>query len=180
MLERRVRQIIESHTQQEFAPRAGTEIVTANGGNILSLQRRLLSVTSLQDMHSMLPWGWYTIVNDGWGLRKNWGYQGVVTANAPIHAPSLHGRYAQWSQGIPWSITGTWGYTFVPSRVQEAALALMEQRVCGQAGYRDSYLSSMKASDWRFDYFQEAVIGTGNVVADQLLEEYVNHGAAVV
>ena len=56
----------------------------------------------------------------------------------------------------------------------------MEQRICGQAGYRDNYLSSMKAADWRFDYFQEAVIGTGNVVADQLLEEYINHGAAVV
>lgn len=182
MGERRVRKIIEAYTNQTFAPTNEVLVVRSIGDQYLRLPKRAIAVQDIVDTRSAIPWTGYELRNDGWSLKRTSGYYyDTVTVTAPIYVPYQYGGPVRgWPSGVDWQITGLWGWTQVPSAVREAAMALLEQRMCGQTQYRDNYMASMKASDWRFDFFQESSFGTGNVVADQLLADYQAVRAAVI
>lgn len=181
LAERRVRRIIEKHCGQQFLPTTETIIVKARGDKIMWLPKRLISVTTMTDIRTGYVLDGYVIRENGWALlRTLQNYIGdQVTVTGPIFDPFTLGNYS-WPAGVEWTIDGRWGWERVPASVQEAALILIEQRLCPESMYRDTYLMSMKASDWRFDYSNGAFSGTGNVVADQLLSEYRAVQAAVI
>lgn len=172
--ERRVRKIIERYCGQKFMPTHETLVVHGNGDYLMRLPKRALQLETVTNNRSGLSLLGFSTRNDGWYLKRSLDYEwnDVVTVNGPIYDP-FRGATARWRDEDEWAITGLWGWQRPPSAVSEAAMILMEQRLCDQAKYRDQYLSSMKAADWRFDFFPEVNYGTGNVVADQLLGPYV-------
>jgi hypothetical protein len=88
---------------------------------------------------------------------------------------------AKWKDDYPFSITGDWGYEAIPMAVVEAAKLLMNDYACAEQMYRDRYLDSIKSADWRLQYNDKAFLHTGNVRADQLLNDYVmKRGWAVI
>lgn len=95
-------------------------------------------------------------------------------------APGASGRSTPWKQDYPFAITGDWGYKTVPANVKEAARLLVNDYACSEAAYRDRYLESIKAADWRLQFSSRAWESTGNVRADQLLDEYVLLDWAVI
>lgn len=97
-----------------------------------------------------------------------------------IVAPGSSGRATAWKQDYPFEITGDWGYKSVPAAVKEAARLLVNDYACSEAAYRDRYLESIKAADWRLQFSSRAWESTGNVRADQLLSEYVLMDWAVI
>jgi len=149
--------------------------------------------------------GWYlkkrwsdpvsTIENDD----IYWQGEGVYDFSFPTSAPhgmgltpdryghgqviSAPGSYAatRWKDDYPFTITGTWGYNTIPSAVQEAAKLLANDYACSEQSYRDRYLDSIKSADWRLQFNDKAFLKTGNVRADQLLDQYVmKKGWAVI
>lgn len=182
MAERRVRKIVENYCGQQFAPVNETILVRAKGTNRLVVPKRLISVEDVTDTRTgfVLTSG-YELRNDGWELTRtfNYLYDTDLTVLGPIYDPWRYGTL-NWSEGSFWNVKGRWGWERVPSHVQEAALILMEQRLCPQAAYRDNYLQSVTAADWRMQYSPQAYSGTGNVVADQILSPYMVLKAAVI
>lgn len=88
---------------------------------------------------------------------------------------------ATWKDDYPFTITGTWGYAAVPAAVSEAAKLLLNDYACSEQAYRDRYLDSIKSADWRLQFNDKAYLRTGNVRADQLLDNYVmKRGWAVI
>jgi len=88
---------------------------------------------------------------------------------------------SKWKDDYPFTISGTWGYPAVPLAVVEAAKLLLNDYACGEQAYRDRYLDSIKSADWRLQYNDKAFLHTGNVRADQLLNDYVmKRGWAVI
>lgn len=105
------------------------------------------------------------------------------TAGRPggiIVAPGASGRATPWKQDYPFEITGDWGYKFIPPAVKEAARLLANDYACSEAAYRDRYLKSIRAADWRLEFSSQAWESTGNARADMLLDEYVLIDWAVV
>lgn len=96
-----------------------------------------------------------------------------------IVAPGT-GRATAWRNDYPFTITGKFGYKTVPAPVKEAAKLLVNDYACSEALYRDRYLESIKAADWRLQFSSRAWEYTGNVRADQLLSEYVLLDWAVI
>lgn len=88
---------------------------------------------------------------------------------------------ARWKDDYPFTISGTWGYAAVPLPVVEAAKLLLNDYACSEQMYRDRYLESIKSADWRLQFNEQAYLHTGNVRADQLLDNYVmKRGWAVI
>jgi hypothetical protein len=86
-----------------------------------------------------------------------------------------------WKDDYPFTITGTWGYDNIPTPVVEAAKLLVNDYACGDHVYRDRYLDSVNASDWQIQFNALAYLQTGNVRADQLLNDFVmKRGWAVI
>lgn len=95
-------------------------------------------------------------------------------------APGASGRATAWKQDYPFAIRGDWGYKTIPANVKEAARLLVNDYACSEAAYRDRYLESITSADWRLQFSTRSWDSTGNVRADQLLDEYVLLDWAVV
>lgn len=206
-LEASVRFIIEAYTGQKFGHSVKTLTVEGHGESALRLPERLLKITRLETLTTGLnPLG-TLIVSDGWYLKKGWtdvvsdipndstywsgfdpddealpgepGYEKQGHGHI-IHAPGTAGRPTEWRNDYPFKITGEWGYYTVPQDVKEAARLLVNDYACSEAAYRDRYLKTVEASDWKLEFFGTASMTTGNARADQLLSKYVILDWAVV
>lgn len=175
-LESNVRNIIQSHTGQKFGMFSGTKTVYGQGQSSLSLPERLIDLTSITGY----PYPSLLLIRgDGWYLEtKDIGipevradFDGFNLAEVPIVAPYSQ-SLRNFNQNQAYNITGKWGWNSVPQGVYEAAKLLVND-YAGDTLYRDRYLVSMTAADWRIQFTNGAFAKTGNVRADQLLSPYV-------
>lgn len=98
---------------------------------------------------------------------------GEVFTGGVTVAPTASGGATKWKSDYPFEITGDWGYERVPEPVREAARLLVNDYACSEQLYRDRYLESIKAADWRLQFSTRAWDHTGNARADHLLAEFV-------
>jgi len=204
-----VRTIIQAHTGQKFGySKNKTIVVEGHAERALRLPERLIALSGLSTLTAQLDIRAAIITSDGWYLKKSWsdsvfdiendslywsgadynfdnpapgqpGYE--KPSHGPIiDAPRIRVSPTRWRDDYPFSITGDWGYKSVPVDVQEAAKLLINDYACSEIAYRDRYLESIKASDWRLQFSSRAWEYTGNVRADQLLAQYVLLNWAVV
>lgn len=180
MIESSVRLIINAHCGQNFGKYIGSHSVTGSGEGVLRLPQRLISLTDINDNDY-----WANVVN----LRGGGWFLQVKTVGVPTVRADLDGWHYDPSRGVistPWSggynsflfnqeyvINGVWGWEDVPAAVREAAKLLVNDYACGDNNYRDRFLTSMTAADWRIQFHEGAFSHTGNVRANQLLSEYV-------
>lgn len=189
-IEKAVRYIIQAHTGQFFGRFVGKHNVTGSGENNLRLPARLMTLNSINngllmnDLLSLRGNGWFlvgrgrgvpTIRGDAYGWHEN-PYStfpsNPYTSDVPIYAPSRGGR-TLFLEGCEYVIDGVWGWNTVPAPVAEAAKLLINDYACGDSNYRDRFLTSMTAADWRIQFHEGAFSNTGNVRANQLLSEFV-------
>ncbi len=171
--ERRVRRIIENTTGQVFAPVTKTNILTTTASKTIRMPERLINLTDYTVNGVVATPDIVDIELDGWIVRKSKTYYvgSYIKSGAVIRDP-----YSQlnsyWRGGGEVILAGRWGWERVPHGVFEAALVLLEQILCPETAYRDRYLKTMTAADFRFEFAPGAYVGTGNVVADHLLRDY--------
>lgn len=186
-VEKSVRYIIQAHTGQFFGKFIGKISVTGSGQNFLRLPRKLLTLNSINgsnhwvDSMTLRGAGWYLKSKtlafpppiradwDGWN-EATYAYSGHV----PIVAPNTK-TLNKFLENVEYEIDGVWGWNAVPDAVQEAAKLLINDYACEDSQYRDRFLTSMSAADWRIQFHDGAFSNTGNVRANQLLAEYVLH-----
>jgi hypothetical protein len=178
-LELLVRKIIESYTGQSFGYREGSVKSYGNGDSVLLSNQRVISLDA----------NGYKITNNGYGIESISPFyseiqvdsfeESVQFANGVI-TPSTVGVNRIFRNNVLYTITGKFGWPSVPEKVKQAALILANEFSCDENTWRDRYIKSVRAADWRFDFGSGAYTGTGSLNADQLLAEYVVGGLAVV
>lgn len=176
-IEKVVRHVIQAYTGQEFGHWHGTTTVKGDGTPALYSPTKIIELTGVSgnapitgwaldpDGHIVyrFPWGVPPVKADYHNLHYHTG--GV------IHNPN-HVSLSQWAKGT-YELTGRFGWEEVPAGVKEAAKLLVNDYACADSQYRDRYLESMTAADWRIQFNSGAFKATGNVRADQLLGEFV-------
>lgn len=174
-IERSVRHIIQAHCGQTFGYSEGTRNVYGRGSAILQLPEHLLSLNSVNGVTDAAR---LVETTNGWSLHYfPWGQpygnqNGVYLSGGVMHDPRQW-YYGYWESGIIYCIDGAWGYHGTPPSVAEAAKLLVNDYACGDSQYRDKFLASMTAADWRIEFNDGAFANTGNVRANQLLQEFV-------
>jgi hypothetical protein len=175
VVEKAVRHIINAHCGQTFGHFVGTKKVYGRGSQVLQLPAHLISLTSVNDVTDSQR---LVLHDDGWRLfYYPWGLpygyeQGLYLTGGVMHDPTRW-EYGWWENGISYSVDGEWGYKATPAQVAEAAKLLVNDYACGDTQYRDRFLTSMTAADWRIQFNNGAFLNTGNVRANQLLADYV-------
>ena len=179
-LEAAVRHIIQAHCGQSFGHRTKTLTVLGDGSNSLRLPERLVSVTNVTDPYYTYAANSFLIKGDGWFLKKvaHW-YDTEVQVTNPIHHPYSGSAYT-YKKDINYTINGTWGWDSVPEPIAEAARILVQDYSCMESQYRDKFIKTMTAADWRFEFNAGAYAKTGNVRADQLLDAFIVPGWLIV
>ena len=178
--ERRIRNIVNKYTQQEFGKSGEALQILGTGETTLRLPKRLLSIDTLAGANVYPSPDYYAVRGDGWYLGLNTTPPtGELAYANPIRDPGSQLRLG-FLENYVYTIDGTWGYESVPTDVKEATLILIEDALCPDSEYRDRYVDNYKAADFRVEYSDRAFRGTGSVMADQLLEPYRRWSMTVV
>lgn len=163
-----VRNIIDVYCGQKFMKFEAQLEAEGTGLDGLVLPNRLISLDDVQWYEELnviyvdedTPW---EIAADGWILRKQLHYDKFD--------PTSPGR-DKFRRNRIYFVSGVWGYECVPEEIHEAAGVLIEDYICPDQNYRNKYLDNIRSGEWRLEYNQLAFIGTGNAVADQLLNSH--------
>lgn len=103
---------------------------------------------------------------------------GDFNIKIPIEAEAM--QSGTFSTATKATLYGEFGWISVPEEVRTAALYIAEAFTCKESLWRERYIKSIRAADWRFDFAEGAFHSTGSVVADQLLEPYRLYGFSAV
>lgn len=171
--ERVARFIINSYCGQEFGQEYTTYAVEGHGTNSLALPRRLQTLESVTWTNypfprsggvigGSYPYAW-EVVGNGWTIRQQ-----------PYARPidPIYNKEPRYIRNRTYNVAGLWGYSAVPTAVEEASKILTADFMCKEAKYRDKYLDNIKMGDWRIQFASGAFNGTGNAKADDLLLDY--------
>lgn len=185
-IEKAVRHVIQAHTGQVFGKFVGSIVTSGNDSSRLQLPARLISLDTINGDSALNQ---FEIEADGWVLKYYpWGVPPVKAdyygyhqhVGGVIHNPHSV-KLGDFRRAVSYSLAGVWGWEEVPAQVREAAKLLVNDYACADQAYRDRYLTSMTAADWRIQYHSGAFQKTGNVRADQLLSNFVlQRGWAVI
>lgn len=165
-VEEEVRYIIETYTQQVFAPVKTTREIKVWGNSTTDvyLGDRIISV----DEDTI-----YGVVNNNWGI--NYISTDEYTVN-PITIPGYGRRF----KSGDYMIAGVWGWETVPAKVKFAAKKLLNDYACSESLWRNRYIKDIGTMEWKISFMADAFYGTGNVIADQVLAEFCKHKIGVV
>lgn len=182
-LERLVREIIESYTGQSFGYREGTlKVSSSRTGTVLQTNERVISVAGVNISGLALPYPVaYRPIKTGFGIEAaGGGWDGSTYSTVgPITDPYASQK-AGFVSGRDYVITGAFGWEAIPTDIKDASLLLAELFSCDEASWRDRYLKSVMAADWRFEFDGRAFSGTGSVTVDNLLSKYVVGTMAII
>lgn len=170
--ERLVRQIIQGYTGQRFGLYSGPIVIEGSGTGQLKLPYRLVSLDSVSANSIALQTSFLDIKSDGWYLSYKRGY--MSSDGGLINSWSKFGRDSKFV------VTGKWGYLRVPQPVLEAANLLFDDLSCEESTYVQKYLSSIRYGDTSMEFKDSAFRGTGNSIADKLLDGYRYYNLVVI
>ena len=189
-LERATRHVINAFTGQNFGHSTQTLAVRGNGKSSLELPARCIRLNSVNGVdgsdqfYQVRGEGWYLggpVVGtpplradfDGWHEHSSSYPPQTIWDSGPVISSPYQGAEISFIKNATYYLDGEWGWKRVPRKVQEAARLLINDYASGDTVYRDRYLTSMTAADWRIQFHSGAFRQTGNVRADQLLNDFV-------
>lgn len=180
--ERLARFIIEGYTGQKFGPYHEKELtLQGDDGDSLVLPLRLTSFTSIID-------------NDGIDITEQLQVshsndeiiQGKPGYRGGAYDFDTKRDISAWSYDIfshrkDFSITGNWGWEYVPPEVSQAAELLIASFSGGEvAEMRASGIYEAQLGDFSLKLNADQWGTTGNVQADQLLSRYISYGIELI
>lgn len=181
-LEAAVRYFIEAYTNNFFGCLTGTFNVQGTGHVALELPKRLVSLTDVTVNDQVYESAGFVITGDGWLVERAPGISLTIKDAPPdeyvpvysnnLIVPPYSPYNTMFKDNVSFAIKGVWGYENVPNDVLTAADLLYNDYACADAAYRNRFINSMRAGNWRFDLRDDAFAGTGNLTADRLLDKY--------
>ena len=180
-MERLVAGVIDVYTNQTFNREDDVSItVRGQDSDSLPLPKRLVHLDRVELMDydqgiTPYPLTDYVVLdpNDRWTLRRR-----VVPDMPRKMTPTT--RYRFFKYPAIYSVTGDWGWEFVPADVTRAATILVREYFCEDAKYRDKFIANIRAGDWRMEFKLTGDETTGSANADMLLTAYRNVGMAII
>jgi len=110
-------------------------------------------------------------------LTGNWNRAENAPPNLPISIGDL-GYFGYNTVSFPAGYDYTFivdsGYKTIPSDVEVATRALIEDIKCGKLDYYKRYVSSYNTDQFTIQFNKAVFSGTGNMLVDKILDKYSN------
>jgi hypothetical protein len=76
------------------------------------------------------------------------------------------------SEGADYILLLETGYKVVPYDIQDATLMLIDDIKCGKLDYYKRYIKSYSTDQFKIQYDERLIEGTGNILVDKILDKY--------
>lgn len=167
-IERTARGIIEAHCRQPFNYWYGSRIAVGNDGFIMLPQHleRLEYVekklSEVQAYHISFSDDGYEVTEDGMAIQNI----ECIEQQKYMKASPRQSDYM---------IRGQWGYESVPMPVKQAAIMIIQNKLCPSGAWHENYVDNLRSDNMRIQYNPASYDdSTGIYDADVLLRGYRN------
>lgn len=169
-VERTVRGVIDAYCHQTFDYERG-KTYQAYGRNAatLVLPKRLIRLTSVYQGLTNLSNYVQAHPGSHYTLGRTYPANAI---KADVNDLFTSRRF--FSENTAFSVTGDWGWEYVPSEVNQAAKLIIKARFCDEDAYRERWIDNIRNADWRMEFLRTGNHTTGSADADALLNMYRN------
>lgn len=185
--ERLARFQIDNYTGRTFGQRLGAQIVYGNNSDTLIFTEAMTAFTKVEQddvviYDSTVPYNalGYDIVltETGQAIRLTNTGESDVSILPP--SATWTSTRAHFVNGSRYKIYGTLGYKYVPVQVKQAAMLLVNDHLFNDALWRERYISEFNTGQMQVKLRDTAFTGTGNLLADDLLDPFKITGIVVI
>ena len=187
-LEKIARTLIHGYSGQTFGRRYWFQEQFGSGSDALWLTERMISIDQMYENGVLIydttvspsvnyfgfpieltPTGKsIRVVNAGWDVR----YDNQVD-------PTVI-NYGRFRESTRYKVFGTVGWDYIPIDIKLCAILLVGDLMANDAAWRIKYLSEVSMSDTSFKMAGGAFNGTGNLIVDNILDQYRNVGMTII
>jgi len=188
-LERIARNTIQNYTGQRFGPYVNKSLeLQGDGGDSLQLPVRITALSSVlnnfgHDITEMVE----ICPNDDSIIQRAPRFRGpYYFDNDDYVYGNTRERLWEWYElfddKYSFTVTGSFGYEYVPTEVSDAATILLADQMTGSdvAEARKQGVTELELGDFRVKMNADQWGTTGNAAADNLLSGFVNFGIGLV
>lgn len=186
--EKMARTIIEGYTGIKFYKYYGGQEIYGIGTNTIQLTEKMLSLDQIYENEMLVmdttqsppynTFGYNTQISPTGYQIRIWypGWQnGWNNQMDPVISEA--GRFRDNSL---YRFVGEIGYKYVPEDIKLASMLLQQDIMASDYNWRNKYLSEVTLSDIRLKMAAGAFNGTGNVLVDDILDEYRRQNIVII
>ena len=186
--EKIARTIIDGYTGLKFYLRYGSQEMFGVGSDAIQLIERMTSIDKMYENGVLVIDNTVTpaynqfgygieltqtgyvarLLNPGWNVR----YDDQVDTNILY--------YGKFRDGARYKFVGDIGYKYVPEDIKQASMLLIGDLISNDYAWRNKYLNKINLSEISFEMSKGAFNGTGNVIVDNILDQYRNINMIVI
>ena len=185
--ERIARLQINNYTGRNFTSRSGSQVTYGMGSDTILFPEKMSSFAKLEQDDVVIydpENGINTLGYDmeltetGQGIRIKNSSQMDVTENPPMsYTAPFKLRFIN---GSRYKVYGILGYPYIPLEVKQAALLLISDNLYNDSLWRQKYISEFDTGQMKVKLRDTAFTGTGNLLADDLLDQFKITGIVVI
>ena len=186
--EKMARTIIEGYTGVKFYKYYGGQEVHGIGANTIQLTEKMLSLDQIYENEILVydqtqypvynTFGYSTDISPtGYQLRI-W-YPGWANGWDNQIDPTIF-EYGRFRDNHLYRFVGEIGYNYVPEDIKLASMLLQQDIMSNDFNWRNKYLSQVSLSEISFKMANGAFNGTGNVMVDNILDQYRKSNIVII
>lgn len=173
-----VRNSINSFVGYDFAPRYKTLIGYGNNSDTLVLPERIMSVSKIYEDDVVVydPSNSIDTLGASFEIsasRRRLRILGDVDTEVfESQEVSIFNYNGIFKNNVQYKVEGVYGWDYVPSDIEDAAILLVEEYLCNDSSIRNKGVKSFKNESYQLQFADGVGNSTGNLVADNLLSKY--------
>lgn len=186
--ERVARMMIDDYLGFSLGKYTGTMVAYGDGADVLILPSKMISFTKLTENDRVVidttqnynQFGYdVEITETGYGLR--------IIATTPGDDISeqeyydiINLRSGQFRNGYRYEVTGVIGWNYIPVEVKQAMFLLVNDLLCNDSTWRTKYVKKINSGQMSVELSSLTFNGTGNAIADSILQKFKSIQAVVI
>lgn len=185
--EKMARTIIDGYTGIKFGRYYGGQEVRGIGADAIELTEKMLSLDQVYENESLVYDATVTPVYNNFSgsvvispSGKQIRVWNAVDQNYDNVFDSVLPNYKRFRNGSLYRFVGEIGYKYIPEDIKLASMLLQKDIMAQDYDWRNKYLSEVTLSEITLKMAKGAFNGTGNVLVDNILDEYRSQNIMII
>ena len=186
--ERVARMMINDYLGFSLGKYTGTIVAYGDGSDALILPTKMISFTKLTENDKVVidttenynQFGYdVEITETGYALRIIPQTPGDDISEQEYY-DILNLRSGQFRNGYRYEVTGVVGWNYIPVEVKQAMFLLVNDLLCNDSTWRAKYVKKINSGQMSVELSSLTFTGTGNALADSILQKFKSIQAVVI
>jgi hypothetical protein len=186
--ERVARMMINDYLGFELGKYTGTLVAYGDGADVLILPSKMISVNKLTENDRVVIDNVLNYNQFGYDVEiTETGYALRIIPNTPGDDISeqeyydiINLRSGQFRNGYRYEVSGVVGWNYIPVEIKQSVFLLVNDLLCNDSTWRAKYVKKINSGQMSVELSSLTFTGTGNALADSILQKFKSIQAVII